>query len=73
MLKQVSLKKTYSLEPKSEKDDKKDNNLQMNIIKNKIFFTGESNLLEKENSIQKKDKEEEKKSKRRRKKSKRRK
>ena len=31
MLKQVSLKKTYSLEPKSEKDDKKDNNLQMNI------------------------------------------
>ncbi len=67
MLKQVSLKKTYSLEPKSEKDDKKDNNLQMNIIKNKIFFTGESNLLEKENSIQKKDKfkEEEKKSKRR--------
>ena len=65
MLKQVSLKKTYSLEPNSEKDDKKDNNLQMNIdnTKNKIFFITESNLLEKENSIQKKDKfkEEEKK------------
>ena len=65
-LKEVNLKKTYSLESKSEKDKKSINNLEMDInsIKNKIFFKGNSFIDNKSNNQKseksKKSKEEEK-------------